>query len=297
MNCPKCNSGTIKNGQAKSGDGQRYKCKECRYEFTIKEVKDHPNVLIFDLETSLLRGWFFSVWKQNIQPAQIDTDMFLLTWSAKWLNEPTVYSGKLTSEEAKKQDDSRIVKDLWKFIEAADCIIAHNLLGFDQKVMNTRFLMNGLNPPTPYRVIDTLAILKKRFRFTYNRLDWIHKKIQGQGKIKTDIQLWIDCYNGNEEALQQMSTYNDQDVLVLEDVYMLLRPWAHSHPNINLYVESDGPACPTCGSIDLNWQGKYTTAVNSYSSFRCNNCGAIGRSRHTELTKQDKIKILQSIAR
>ena len=294
MICPKCNSETVKWGKSR---GQRYKCKECRYEFTFKEVVSKPNVLVVDVETTPLMAYTWGCWQQNINPVQLIKESNMLTWSAKWLYEPEIFSDRLTSKEAKAGDDKRLVTGLWKFLEAANVVIAHNLDKFDNKVIKTRFFLNGLKPTTPYQGIDTLKVVKREFKFPHNRLDWIHKRLGGEGKIETDFDLWKRCMDGDDEALEYMEKYNREDVKVLEEVYTMVKPWIKSHPNMALFVETDGESCPTCSSVDLNWTGSYATMVNKYSSFRCGKCGAIGRSRHSELTKEDKTKILQSIAR
>jgi RNase P subunit RPR2 len=262
----------------------------------IEQIKK-PNILIFDLETSPISAWVWNMWKQNIQPTHIVSDWFCLTWSAKWLFEPEIYSGKITPDEVKKQDDSRIIKEIWHFIDQADVIIAHNCKKFDEKRLKTRFLLNGLNQPMPYQVIDTLEVAKKQFAFSHNRLDYINKLLGVGRKLETSFELWTNCMAGDQESLDKMEEYNKQDVGILEETYVKLRPYIKSHPNLGLFVDADSAICPTCGSIDLSWKGTYTTTVNKYSSFRCNSCGSIGRSRNTELTKQQKTNVMSPVAR
>ena len=64
-----------------------------------------------------------------------------------------------------------------------------------------------------------------------------------------------------------------------------------------IIAEAGIDICPTCGSKELEWGGTYTTTVNKYSAFRCKSCGAIGRSRHSELDRVHSKAITQSIAR
>jgi hypothetical protein len=78
--------------------------------------------------------------------------------------------------------------------------------------------------------------------------------------------------------------------VALEELYLKLRPWIKSHPNLGLYVE--GEVCPTCGSDQITWKGKYRTPAGEYKTFRCE-CGAIGRSRHSEPKKS----LQRSVAR
>jgi len=83
--------------------------------------------------------------------------------------------------------------------------------------------------------------------------------------------------------LAEMLSYNDQDVILLEDVYVKLRPWIKSHPNMNLYTEDN--VCSNCGSRRIINTGTYRTNVNEYLSEQCE-CGAWSRK-----TKKSKMSI------
>jgi len=91
-----------------------------------KEVA--PRVLIFDIETTPLLSYHWRLWKQNInhKKAMVRKEWNILTWAAKWLGEDIIYSDAMTSKEIAKEDDSRLVKQLWNLLDEADVIIAHN---------------------------------------------------------------------------------------------------------------------------------------------------------------------------
>jgi len=257
---------------------------------TTRPTKPTPKILVFDIENAPLKAYTFRIWKENISPhnGQLRSEWFMLTWSAKWLFDDTIMSDRLTSKEALQEDDSRIVKSIWKLLDEADIVIGHNIVKFDIKTLNTRFIRNGLTPPTPYQTIDTYLHARKHFKFESNSLNYI-AKIFGVGKkIDTNFELWKDCIEGKEEALVKMSKYNDQDIIINEDVYLHMRPFISPHPNLNLIIENNVSACPTCMSEDLNWNGKYHTYANTYDSFTCNSCGSVGRSRKNSTSKKTK---------
>jgi hypothetical protein len=256
-----------------------------------------PKVLLLDTETSPLTVYTFEIRKTFIPHTNIIDDTFLLCWSAKWLFDSQMMSDVLTPEEARDKNDNRIVNSIWKLLEQADVIIAHNAKKFDLPYLDYRFVMNGLKPPSPYQTIDTLEKSKKHFRFSSNRLDYLGMLIRNKGKIKTDIDLWKGCLEGNQESLDNMLKYNKEDVCLLEDVYMFIRPFIHSHPNMAIYQESKEPSCPTCGSVDITDCGHYTTMVNRYKAFRCNACGSICRERLPDTPLEMKKAILRSTAR
>jgi len=265
------------------------------------EIDQKANVLLLDIETAPINAAVWGLWKQNVHIEQIYSEWFMLTWSAKWLYESDVFSDKLTQEEALAQDDKRISESIWKFVDYADVIIAHNAARFDMPRLNTRFLLNGLNPPSPYQTIDTLRVAKKNFGFSSNKLDFIAKKLGLEGKSDDGgMETWNNILRrGDEDALKTMEDYNRQDVLVLEEVYVKLRPWIKSHPNLALHYEDIGPRCPNCGSTSLIWeQGKfYVTPMNKYSTVRCGDCGAIGRSKSSALTSQQRSELISTTAR
>lgn len=254
------------------------------------ETNKVPKILVFDVETSPKRAYVWRMFKENISATngQLQSETFMLTWSAKWLFDDYIMSDKLTPKEVLEENDSRIVKSMWELFNEAQVVIAHNALGFDVKVLNTRFIRNGLTPPTPYQIIDTLRHARKHFKFESNRLDYLGKIFNLGSKISTDFSLWERCMRGEEKALEEMRVYNDQDVKLLEEVYLHMRPFISPHPNLNLIIENNVSACPSCMSEDLNWNGKYHTYANTYNSFTCNSCGSIGRSRSNATPKKVK---------
>lgn len=254
-----------------------------------------PKILIFDIETAPLKGYIWRLWKEDVGPNRMISDWFMLTWSAKWLFDSKVYSAKLTPKEVKNEDDKRITTDLWKLIDEADIVVAHNGDKFDIPKINSRFIVNGLNPPSHYKTIDTKKVASKQFGFSSNKLDMLAKTFGFSGKFDTTFELWERCMNGEEEALNYMQKYNDQDVILLEEIYLKLRPWIKSHPNVGLYMKLDEPVCSHCGSNKLEYMDKYYyTMTGKFETYRCK-CGAIGRRRLNSFDKDKKENLLVSI--
>lgn len=256
-----------------------------------------PKVLLIDIETTPLQVHCWGTWKQRIGHEQVINDWFMLSYSAKWLFDSKIYCSVLTPQEAIKKDDSRITRELWKLFNQADVIIGHNILGFDLPRAQTRFLMNKLAPPSPFRVIDTLKVAQQNFRFASNKLDYIGQLLLNDKKIHTEYQLWLRCLEGDEKSLQEMLVYNKKDVLLLEEAYVFLRPFIKNHPNMAIYQESIEPSCPTCGSSNIDECGHYSTSVNRYLAFRCKDCGAICRSRKNDTPLKCKSGIMMPTAR
>jgi RNase P subunit RPR2 len=260
-----------------------------------------PNVLLLDIETAPLAAGVWGLWKQNVYIDQVYSEWFMLTWSAKWLFDDEVFADKLTPEEALAEDDKRISQSIWEFMDYADIIIAHNGDGFDLPRLNTRFLLNGIVPPSPYQSIDTLKVAKKNFDFSSNKLDFIARQLGVEGKMDAGgFTTWRDIVKfGDKDALALMEEYNKKDVFVLEEVYVKLRPWIKSHANMSLYFDDVKERCPNCGNEHLTWpEGKYyVTSMNKYSVVRCDECGAVGRSRTSALTTMQRAHLISTTAR
>jgi len=288
----------IDNGEASTV--KRYNLKPSTLERYMRldrfEETKVPKILLLDIETSPMKVLAWGLWKQTIQPDAIIQSWNIISWAAKWLFSPDIYNGLLTPKEAKKGDDKRIMLGIWQLMEDADIICGHNLDKFDIKRIKTRFILNGIKPPLPFQTVDTLKVLRKEFALPSNRLDYVGKLVRNKGKIATNLSLWIRCMNGDADALDEMSRYNNEDVFLLEEVYLFIRPWIKSHPNLGLYIDAKDSVCENCGSNKLTWGGAYATMVNKYAAFRCE-CGAIGRCRESMLSKEQRKELVASTAR
>lgn len=259
--------------------------------------KKLPKILIFDIETSPSISYTFGRFKYNIAYDQVEQEPMMLTWSAKWLYSTEVMSDKVTAEEVLNVDDYRIVKSLWNLMDEADIVVAHFGDRFDLPMLNTRAILNGLPPYNTVRSVDTKKVASGVFKFPSNKLDALAKYFGIPGKIDTEFQLWIDCIKGKEEALEKMRVYNVQDVDVLEEVYLKLRPYIKSHPNVAVYLNTDERGCSACGSTELTETDKYQyTNTGKFKLYRCK-CGALSRGRRTDVDKTRGKTLLTSVPR
>jgi hypothetical protein len=238
-------------------------------------------VLFFDLETAPLLAYVWGPREDWIPHDRMQHDSFLLCWSASWLGENKIYSGRLTSEEAQEQNDQCIVNQLIELIREADVLVAHNIDGFDVPMFNNRLMLQGLEPMGPKRTIDTLKLARKHLRLAYNKLDYLAAVIFGDHKIKTDFELWRDCYHGNEAALAKMLRYNRKDVVLLKAVYEWLLPYVQGTPKLHVPDFDGQHACPHCGAFGnkLTKRGFHHTNVSSFQRYRCEDCGKYSRDR------------------
>jgi len=195
---------------------------------------------------------------------------YILSWSAKWLGGKQITKG-LCDYPHKLGDDKALVKELHDLINQADIVIAHNGDRFDIKKMNTRFILHGLNPPEPYKTVDTLKIARKHFAFNSNKLDDLGAFLGVGRKIKhPGFDLWLGCEAEDPKAWALMKKYNKQDVLLLERIYLKLRPWIQNHPDTTL----NPTGCRNCGSTKFQKRGFGITRGKVHQRYQCNSCGA-----------------------
>lgn len=253
--------------------------------------RPQAKVLLLDIETSRIKAHVWGLWNQNINPQDIIQDWIVLCFSAKWLFEKEVLSFKLSKKEIEEWNDRSLAQAMWNLFDEADVIIWHNGSRFDRRVAQTRFIAHRLNLPSHYQEVDTLLHARKKFKISSNRLDYLGEFLGVGRKIETEKGLWGLVESGDEEAMDRMSLYCDQDVRLLEDVYLEMRPYIQPHPNVGLFEDNTSElTCPTCGSHELDEAGDYATTVNIYQSYRCKSCGSLSRVRKgIAVSKRDGI--------
>ena len=257
-----------------------------------------PKVLLFDIETSTLNVKTFYIGSRvSIQHYKIMDDWFMLGYAAKMLDDKDVMSEIVTPEEAIARDDRRIVEGIWKLINDADVVIAHNAKRFDVRKINWRFAMHNLPKPQDFQIVDTLIQTQKHFASSSHKLDFLASEFSLRKKEHTEFALWVDCEHGDPKALAYMNHYNESDIWALQDLYLKIRPWVSSHPNLGLFIDDNDPMCPYCMSKDLVEDGEYKTSVSSFQCYRCQECGATPRGRTSSVSKEKRVGLLISTAR
>ena len=232
-------------------------------------------VLLFDVETAPNLGTYFELWKEgNI--LWTFQHWYILCFAWKWLGEKETHVVALPDFKTWKKDktdDELLIKELWRLFNEAEIIIAQNGDRFDIRKANARFIKWELEPPSPYKTIDTLKVARKYFKFDSNKLDDLGDYLNIGRKIRTEKGLGKDCMDGDKRAWKYMKEYNKQDVILLEKVYFKLRGWMTNSPNMNLLFGTVYN-CPTCGSEHTVKKGFNRTRVAIYQAYKCLNCGS-----------------------
>lgn len=237
-----------------------------------------PKILILDIENAPNTAYIWSLWTEVVSEEMLDKPWYLLCWSAKWLGEKQIFSSSLIdfpeSYAKNPENDKLVLQKLWKLLDEADIICGHNIVSFDCRKINARFIMNGMKPPSPYKTIDTLLAARKHFFFTSNKLNDLGKYLKVGEKVDTGgFKLWRQCMLGNKTAWRKMVKYCRHDISLTEKVYLKLRPYIEQHPNLNLYSDEFRENCPKCGSNKTKKKGFAYTVAGKYQQYQCNDCG------------------------
>lgn len=235
-------------------------------------------ILLLDIETAPSLGYVWGKYDQDV--IEFERDWFILSFAAKWLDSKDILVKSLPDYKGYRKnpmDDSHLMVDLWKLLDEADIVVAHNGDSFDIKKINARFLVHKMLPPSNYKTVDTLKQVRKHFRFDSNRLGDVCKVLGIGAKIPhVGFALWKACMQGDATAWETMRDYNAQDVALLEDIYLRLRPWS-AHPDVRLFSAGGGGDhqhdCPACASSHTQRRGIAVARTRKYQRWNCQDCG------------------------
>ena len=253
-------------------------------------------ILVIDIETAPETAYIWKRFKETVGQTQIKEPGYVMCVAWRWLGQPgesiSLY-GHRSWNRGERTNDWAIIKKVHELLEEADIVVGHNIRSFDMATLNGRFAFWGLNPPTPYKICDTLEVIRKRFNLPSNSLESVSHYFNIPIKEKQPFTLWRDCMNGVAEAWTKMVAYCEHDVAVTEQLYKKIIPWADLHPNMGQYDElGTQEVCTKCGSVDLIRKGFQLTSVHQYQRYQCKACGGYSRSRTP--IKQSRKHILTS---
>lgn len=241
-------------------------------------------IIVWDIETSPIEGYFWTLFKPRISHDNIKKDFQILCASYKELGSKKVNSVKVTVDDKGNLNDYNAVKELRDVLCDADILIHHNGDKFDLKKFNTRLVFHRLPPLPKIITIDTLKHARKEFAFTANRLDYLGSFLGVGNKIKTDFQLWLDVIAGSEKALSRMIKYCEQDVNLLEKVYNIMKPYMKSHPNIASVFTHN---CPRCDSPEtVIHKTRVMASGLRKTQHQCKGCGSYFTPDNKSLKEQ-----------
>ncbi len=223
-------------------------------------------ILLLDIETAPNVAYVWGLWNENIPLARLVDSSYTLCYTAKWYGHK-----ELIHDSVHTNNPKRMVKGIYNLLNEADAVIHYNGLKFDIPVLNKEFVLQGLPPPAPAKQIDLYKVVKQRFRFPSNKLEYVVKALGLGEKHSPPFSDWVACMEGDKDAWARMEHYNKEDVVLLERVYDTVKPWIKQHANYSLYAE--GLVCPNCGSVEYQKRGFSYTGAAKYQRYNCKSCG------------------------
>jgi DNA polymerase elongation subunit (family B) len=247
-----------------------------------------PKILIFDIENSMQKveflGFPSTKYPTRIQPQWIQGPQKIHCIGYKWLGDKkaNVISVHDFKSAFKKDhmNDINVLTEFNKILKTADAVIGHNMKSFDLKHINTRIMMNKLEPMILPHPIDTLLLSRSNFNLSSHKLDELARALKLEvRKSPMCRQDWIDCYNGDLKAFKKMAKYCKQDIQLTEAVYNELYPYVENHPKISRIMGSTNQEsyhiCPVCNSKDNVKQGTRGTTTGKKQIRKCKDCGKV----------------------
>jgi hypothetical protein len=243
-------------------------------------MSDGAKVLFLDIETSPILMTSWSIRSPEASAVWVERDTFILMFSYQWMGDKKVRTVCLPDFPGYKRDkynDKKLCSVLHELLDKADIVCAHNAQ-FDVKKTNSRLIINGFDPPSPYKIVDTLKIARGAFKFDSAKLDSIGRYLSLGRKIpNTGAHLWRGCVDGNLDAWRIMRMYCKQDTALLAKAYDKLKAWAPNHPDMRLYREKrhsvDG-SCPVCESENVTRRGFIVKLKTKVQRFQCQECAS-----------------------
>jgi len=223
-------------------------------------------ILLLDIETAPNLGYFWRIWKENIGTNQIVNNGSVLSWAAKWVGEKDMMFGAKWKDGEKK-----MLARIHRLLNETDIVVHYNGKSFDIPTFNKEFIIHGFPPPAPYKQVDLLLVVRDTFAFVSRKLDYVTKTLgMGQKVRHPGFELWVKAMGGDPAAQRHMERYNRRDVVLLEKLYLRLRPWIKGHPNVG--VLGDISSCPNCGSTHFQRRGTAVATLLKYHRYQCQNC-------------------------
>jgi DNA polymerase elongation subunit (family B) len=232
-------------------------------------------ILICDIETAPILAHTWGLYNVNVSLNQVMESGRVLCFAAKWTD-----SKQIMFHSEFEHGREEMLKAAWDLFDQADVVVGWNSKKFDCPWLQGEWARMGWTPPSPFAQVDLCDVVKRTFRLTSNKLDYVASEFLGHRKESTGGHgLWVKCLAGDPKAWALMRKYNKKDVQLTGELYERLLPWVKSLPNPALYNGTTAQhTCPQCASTNLTREGYAYTALSRFQRYRCSDCGRWSRS-------------------
>lgn len=223
-------------------------------------------ILSLDIETRPTVAYTWQAYDTNIGYEQVIDPGGMICFAAKFVGDPDVHFYSTWTHS-----HGEMVRAAHRLLSEADAVLTFNGDKFDLPKLRGEFILEGLTPPPPIPSIDALKTVKK-FGFFMNRLAFIGPLLKVGEKVKHEgFDLWAKVIAGDEKAQNKMMKYNIQDTILLEKLYIKIKPYILNHPNLG---DQESGACGSCGSTHVQKRGYRRTKYFKVERRQCQECGS-----------------------
>ena len=224
-------------------------------------------ILVLDIETAPAQAYVWRAYgEQNIGVEQLIDPGRIICVGMKVMGQ----KGTKLAAEWNEGGYERMLREVHLEMSEADAVVTYNGDRFDLPKLVGAFLQLGLPPLPPVTSIDVLKTVKK-FGLLMNKLAFVGPLLVGAGKMKHEgFALWVKVMEGDKKAQARMSKYCIQDVVLLEKLYLRVRPYMKNHPHLG----DKAHQCGACKSNHVQSRGYRRTKYFRIQRLQCQNCGA-----------------------
>lgn len=254
---------------------------------------DTPQILYFDIETSITIFAGFQLGKQHISHEQVLKRPQVMCISWAWNDKKVEHDTfDLKKYDLLKKDDDAdfgLLERFSKLLLRADLVVGQNSIAFDLPTLTSRIIKYKL-PPLPDILHDDIYLkTKKTVKHLSHKLDDVGDFLGYGGKREHGhgMEWWIKIAQGNGSVLREMVKYCDDDVVKLRKIYKHTLPYIKS--SLNRAAFSNQIVCRNCGSKNLNSRGFRLTTAQKFQRYQCQDCGSWTSSGIGDIKKPGRL--------
>lgn len=242
----------------------------------FKEIilKGYIDVRTIDLESSPVQFWGWQTGEQYVDYKQLinmsETKLITAQYMTSLSDRPKYFMWD-------EGDDTRVVKGITQVINDADIVIGQNIRAFDLKLLQNRCRQLRLPPVNVDFNFDTTTHSRSSFRQMSHSLDYRSKQYGMSGKIKMEMQDWIDIVQGKTSPKVKMIPYGLKDIIDGDKLFWLDLPYYNLPKTTILKIRrliAQHLFVNKCTHCERNKEAKfdYRCINKSLNKFQCNRC-------------------------
>lgn len=241
-------------------------------------MKPGPRILVLDTENAPNLAAVWGIHEQRVRYDDIAQEWFFICGQWRWLGAKKVNTVSVLDDMKRfskdHTDDYHVVKTLRDVLNEADAVIGHHVSGHDIKKLMAKIIEYKLKPVDMPIIIDTYTWVKK-FGFTSRKLSDLCKKLGLTQKLSHEPGLFLKAALGDKRAIKDILKYGIGDIPTVEELYLAVRPYAHNHPNMNLFRGDGVQCCPHCGCEEFIQRGFRYNRTSKAQKYQCaaDDCG------------------------